>query len=263
MRKQLFILFLMISSAFLYANAESSESNDYIHLKNGSVITGKIISRDQNKIVFMKNGANKQEELNMANVNFVTHDEPANKYSQSGFKGFVEVGYGWGVGSERNNIFALETSFGYQFNHYLYLGGGLGLHFHKAVLDSYPWRKDEAEINKKRNDPDYKYPFVPLYVNVRSQLFESNRITPFADVKLGASIINLIGLYFSPSIGVHIPTSSFMSLNLSLGYALQQSQYKFWVTGNTPGAQPDKSGKSYIDKDNYISSLNFRVGIEF
>ena len=263
MKKQLFILFLIISSAFSYANAASSVPNDYIHLKNGSVITGKIISRDKNKIVFMKNGASKQDELDMENVNFVTHDESVRKQSQSGFKGMIEVGYGWGVGNERNNIFAIETSFGYQFNHYFYLGGGLGINFHKAVLDSYPWRQDEAEINKKRNDPDYKFPFVPLYVNVRSQLFDSNRITPFVDAKVGASIINFYGFFFSPSIGVPIPTTSFLSLNVSIGYSLQQSEYKLWVTGNTPGAIGDKTGKSYILKDNFISSLNFMVGIEF
>lgn len=253
----------MISSAFNHANAGSSESNDYIHLKNGSVITGKIISRDQNKIVIIKNGTTKQDELNMSDVNFVTHDESAKRYSQSGFKGFIETGYGLGIGSERNNIFAIETSFGYQFNHYLYLGGGLGIHFHNAVLDSYPWRQDEAEVNTKINDPDYKFPFIPIYVNLRSQLFESNRITPFIDAKIGSSIINYYGFFFSPAIGLHIPTSSFLSVNISLGYSLQQSDYKFWVTGNTPGAIPDKTGKSYISKDNFISSFNFRVGIEF
>ena len=253
----------MISGAFNYANAGSSESNDYIHLKNGSVITGKITSRDQNKIVIIKNGTNKQDEFSMADVNFVTHDESAKKYNQSGFKGFVEVGYGLGIGNERNNIFGVETSFGYQFNHYLYLGGGLGVHFHKALVDTYPWREDEADINTTRNNPDYKFPFIPLYLNVRSQLFESNRITPYIDTKIGASIINFYGFYFSPAIGLHIPTSAFLSLNISLGYALQQSEYKFWVTGNTPGAIPDKTGKSYVNRDNFISSFNFRVGIEF
>lgn len=253
----------MVSSVFNFVNATPSESNDYIHLKNGSVVTGKIISRDQNKVVLLKDGSDAQDEFSMSDVNFITHDESPKNYSQSGFKGFIELGYGLGIGNERNNIFGIETSFGYQFNHYLYLGGGLGVHFHNALVDTYPWREDEATVNTKRNDPDYKFPFIPIYLNVRSQLFESDRITPFVDVKIGSSIINYYGFFFSPAIGVHIPTSSFLALNISLGYALQQSEYKFWVTGNTPGATPDKTGKAYFNKDNFISSFNFRVGIEF
>lgn len=254
-------LCLLMAIVSIKAEETSSAKRSQLHMKSGELITGNIVSRNDSKVVIIEDGS--QYEYNMSDIAYISHDQPAKKYDRNRFRGFVDVGYGMGIGSPRENTFKIETSFGYQFSHYLYVGAGIAVHFNKSVLDSYPVREDVGGVNPPHNDPEWNFPFVPLYVNVRSQLFEGNRITPFVDVKAGLSIFNHKGFYASPSIGLHVPTSSFLSLNFAVGYSMQHGSYKLWTRGDTPGAIGDGSGKSYLKKDITLSNIDFRIGIEF
>lgn len=263
MKQLILTLCLLVVATFSCRSAEAQKAQDQLHLKTGELVTGNIVTRTDNSVTIVDPNDGIQYQYSTDEIAYISHEKVAKKYNSSRFRGMIDFGYGLGIGSPRNNVFMIETSFGYQFNHYLYLGGGLALNFHKAVLDSYPLREDMGTDVTEHSDPNWKFPFVPLYVNLRSQLYESNRITPFVDLKVGASVINYIGFYFSPSIGVHFPTTSFLSLNIMLGYTMQQAEYKHWVRGETPGAIPDNSGSAYLKQNKMLSSLNLRIGIEF
>lgn len=260
MKTRLLLLVLVLITAF------SSTAASYIYLKEGGVLKGEIISRDETKVVFNTNGVN--YDINMEQISRIKHDDVEGKdLTNAHFLGMVDVQYGFGIGEERNNIFGFETSFGYQFNKYFYLGGGLALNFHNPVLSSYPLREDKNDSDPTINDPEYlNIPFVPLYVNVRSQLYESDKITPFIDLKIGSSVLNYVGLYVAPAIGVHLPITNVLAINISAGYSLQQSKYKYWIVQSDypDEAEPDNiKGGYYIWRDNMISNFTIKTGVEF
>lgn len=49
--------------------------------------------------------------------------------SRNCYRGFIDAGYSIGVGDYEFGRFEVNTSHGYQFNSYLFLGAGAGLHF--------------------------------------------------------------------------------------------------------------------------------------
>ncbi|MDD2961150.1 MAG: hypothetical protein PHR45_03590 [Muribaculaceae bacterium] len=259
--KKIFIIAIIISLGALYASAENNMPKSQLHMKSGELVTGNITTRTSTSVTIAIDGNEYSYSTN--EIAYITHEAKKKNYNTQRFRGFIDFGYGLGIGSPRNNVFLIETSFGYQFSHYLYVGGGLGVNFHKADLDSYPWRQDKGEVAPTRNDPDWKFPFIPIYLNIRSQLYEGNRFTPYADLKIGASILNYYGFFMSPSIGIHIPTASFLALNIGVGYTMQQAHYKLWTRGETPGAIPDGSGSSYLNKNILLSSVSLKIGLEF
>ncbi len=263
MKKLLLLALLIFFVSFSSSAAEIAMAKDRIHLKSGEFINGNIISRTNEKVIITDSSDGMIREYGVEEIDYISHKREIKKYNKKRFRGMLDFGYGIGVGSPRDNIFEIETSFGYQFNHYLYVGAGIGVHFHSTVPDSYPLRQDQSSGVTKRSNPDWRFPYVPLYLNVRSQLYESDRITPYIDARVGMSIFNYYGFYASPSIGVHFPTTAFVSLNLSVGCTLQHVSYKLWTTGDVPGAIPDGSGSSYILKKQMLSAIDFRVGFEF
>ena len=48
-----------------------------------------------------------------------------------------------------------------------------------------------------------------------------------------------------------------------MGYALHTAHYKLWCTGDTPGAIPDKSGRSYLDRNGIFHNAFLKLGVEF
>ncbi len=260
MKNLLLALLLCAFSGTLFSI--SAEDKAIIHLKTGEFIPGVIISRNDTNVQIKSDDDGKTYSFDMTEVNYISHKNGSKKdYSQNNFRGFIDIGYALGVGSPRNNAFEIDTSFGYQFSHYFYLGGGLGIHFLSGVFDSYPLREDTYE--PVRNDPNWRYPFIPIYVNVRSNLYDESRITPFVDARVGATFINHTGLYCAPAIGVHFPTTSSFALNVSLAYELHATYYKFWCRGNTPGAIPDSNGGTYVKNNKGFSSFALKFGVEF
>lgn len=263
MKKTIFTLLLSIIIPFQILAQDQNIQESQIHLKNGKVVSGKITERNDDNVTISLNGTDVKFATD--EINYISHDGFKKKYDKKRFRGFIDFAYGIGVGSPRDNVFSIETSFGYQFSHYLYVGAGIAVDFHSPKLDSYPWRQDlgEDEGLKQRNDPDWKYPFVPFYVNVRSQLYEGNRFTPYADLKLGYSFLNYNGIYCNPTIGIHIPTKGILALNVGVGLNMQRGEYKLWTRGETPGAIPDGSGSAYLEESKLLTAITFKLGIEF
>ena len=50
------------------------------------------------------------------------------------YRGFVDAGYDVGIGDYDFGRFVINTTHGYQFNPYIFLGAGTGLHFMSKIF---------------------------------------------------------------------------------------------------------------------------------
>lgn len=231
-----------------------------IHLRNGQVIEGIITSRNEQQVeVETLNGMNYT--FAMSDIDHISHETRKKNYDTAEFRGFIDLGYSLGMGQPRNNFWLIETSFGYAITPRAYLGAGIGIHNFNPVLKSYPQRTDKAQ--PEENDPNWRYPFIPIYAEGRYSFKNESSNTPFVSLKVGATFINHKGFYTSPTIGYHFKSNQFFSFNVGVGYALHTAHYKLWCTGDTPGAIPDKSGSSYLDKNAIFHNLLLKAGVEF
>ncbi len=150
---------------------------------------------------------------------------------QRGYKPSFEIGYthGLGEGDERLAVF---TTHGYQFSPYLFVGGGVGVN---RFLSEKAWG-------------------VPIFAKVRADLLNKS-ISPFIDTKIGYSVTNVNGFYFSPSLGCRFDTPNDFSITMSIGYELQMRDYEM---GNFLG-----SVYIFETKKKNCGGLTFRLGFEF
>ncbi len=260
MKKLIFILVIALTALSASA-AEDAQRKSTVHLKSGEYITGQIKSRTSAQVeIVTEDGITYV--YDMADVNYISHERKQKNYDTAKFRGFIDVGYAFGVGSPRGDYWTVETSFGYMITPRVYVGAGIGLQKFNADIESFPLRYDGAE--PEPNDPDLDdMPFIPLYADVRYNLGSENHNTPWAGLRIGGSIFNHGGFYLSPSIGYHFASSQFFSFNVSAGYALHTAGYKLWCRGETEGAIADANGGAYLDKTAVLHNIFVKVGVEF
>ena len=163
--------------------------------------------------------------------------------AQSGYRGFADVNFIAGcdgVWSGFNTIGGgVSTTHGYQFNPYVFLGGGVRFQYHNF---------DNFDNSCS----------LPIYAAFRVNMMNRN-VSPFADVKLGYSVADITGLYFSPSFGVRIKMSDKIALTPSIGYSLQGDDYEESIFHYS------RYGSYYThdSQSKYMHCLNLSFGIEF
>lgn len=235
--------------AFLFAIAQWSFSQtnlqEVVYLKNGSRIKGVIIEQIPNVSLKIQTADGSLFVCEMDDVEKITKEATTRPIRQSssrnrsesgyktrGYKGFVDLGYTAGVGDYAIGRFELTTSHGFQFNPYLFLGGGTGFQIYH-----------EADVVT-----------MPIFVDFRAN-FTKGSIVPFAGVKAGYSAQLTddggVGFYCAPSVGVKFMVNRRMALNLTAGYTVQMIDIGY-------------SDNYY----NYSGSVNmggvsFKVGLEF
>ena len=122
--------------------------------------------------------------------------------SLRGYKGFVEAGYILDLTDNNANRAEVSTTHGFQFNDYLFVGGGAAFNYYTDV-DAYS---------------------APVFASFRAN-FTNKRIAPFADAKLGYSVGDVEGAYASAGIGVRFALARKMALSLKLEYVYQDYGY--------------------------------------
>ena len=60
---------------------------------------------------------------------FLTSMAHSQNVAKNCYRGFVDAGYSFGIGDYKFGRFEINTTHGYQFNPYFFLGAGLGFHF--------------------------------------------------------------------------------------------------------------------------------------
>lgn len=122
--------------------------------------------------------------------------------SLRGYKGFVEAGYILDLTDNNANRIDISTTHGFQFNNYLFVGGGAAFNYYSDA-DAYS---------------------APVFATFRAN-FINKKITPFADAKLGYSVGDIEGAYATGGIGVRFTLARKMALNLKLEYVYQDYEY--------------------------------------
>ena len=154
-------------------------------------------------------------------------------YNIRGYRGFFDSGYMVSTYDSDLSTIEFNTTHGYQFNPFIFLGAGLGFQFYTSF--------EEVEIG------------LPIFTSFRAN-FSKGKVVPFGEIKLGYTYMltqdaEPLGLYLAPGVGVKFMLGSSFALNLNLGYTLQFADI-----------YSDRG--RFVDTEN-IGGVNFRVGFEF
>lgn len=245
---------LMLAAAICTGlSAQRNVLQDVVYLKNGSIIRGLIVEQVPNESIKLQTNDGNIFVYNLDEVQKMTKEagyaqRPAQRMRQrtnleyvgssTGYKGFLDVGYAFGVGNLPAGRIEILTSHGYQIvPDYLYVGAGIGTNIY---------------VEGARTLAS-----LPIFANLRSHLLQDRSITPFIDFKIGFAgflgediYFNEGGLFLSPSIGVRFAISPRTGFNFSFGYAMQ----------NIKGY--DASDGTFFRLGS-MSALNLKVGLDF
>ncbi len=165
------------------------------------------------------------------------------------YRGFADLGYTIGLGDYEMGRVEVNTSHGYQFNPYIYLGAGLGFHF----MPEYKTPGMSIALDERDSSVE-----IPFFANFRAN-FTKTKVSPFADAKVGSYITNGSGLYASISAGCRIATTSKQGVNISVGYTY--AKYEF----QTFDRFTSTSNMSYTRAGRILDTegLTVKVGYEF
>lgn len=180
---------------------------EVVYLKNGSVVRGNVIEQVPNVSLKIQTADGSVFAYQMSEVDKITKEEsryvgrnysPFNNHSGNdiGYRGYIDLGYTLGTGIFALDRIELTTSHGYQIIPYLYVGAGAGVSYYL----------------------DYDSFALPIFANVRAYILD-NSISPYVDLKIGYSVLDLKGFYMNPSIGCKV-----YAFNVSAGYALQKQK---------------------------------------
>lgn len=171
---------------------------------------------------------------------------------QKGYHGFVDAGYCYYISQLDPSTIEITTSHGYQFNHYIFLGAGVGFDFTGESkwgdVGNRPYNKRDSKVD------------IPVFFNARANITKT-RIVPFVDGKIGAYVNNEGGIFVNASLGARYAIADNMGLSLSVGYEIRKvTVEQLHMT----------SGKNYIPEYYYTDSPNqpvdglvFKVGFDF
>lgn len=236
------ILLIAVLTAGLSVYAQSFR--EVVYLKNGSMIKGIIIEQVPNESLKIQTADGSVFVYKIEDVEKITKEvyNGRNRFSNisklssntddfhpQGYRGFLDLDGGFGLGERGDGIIGFTTSHGYQDIPHFYIGGGFGVHYHAF----------------------WKSIFVPIFANVRFN-FLDKRCTPFLDIKGGYSPGKAKGGYLAPSFGVNYQFRQNLGINFSFGYTMQRSEF---IEYNIVGV--------ILHDWAAMHHLGFKLGIEF
>lgn len=173
----------------------------------------------------------------------------AQNVSKNCYRGFVDAGYSIGLGDYNLGRFEVNTTHGYQFNPYLFLGAGVGLHF----MSSYKTSDMEIPLDVRDSKVD-----IPVYANVHCN-FSKKKVAPFVDVKGGTFVTNNGGLYVNASVGCRVAINEKQAVNVSVGYASEKLEFETFQRFTS------KYNLDYTRYGNKLDTeaVTLKVGFEF
>lgn len=243
MMKRTMLLFAMVFGITLFCVAQSNV--DVLHLKDGSIIRGQVVEETPQQVkiklsdgsIFVYN-ADLVDKIVTETYSYRRERRDMRPIKRDrglrGYNGFIESGFTFG---DETCFDIISTVHGYQFNNYLFLGGGMALHDYGGGIGDY----------------DDNYFAVPIFFNFRAN-FLNKKVTPFADARLGYTYGDIEGAYGSIGIGIRFGLSNGKkALNLLVSATAQDCEY---LDGYY-------SGYYYDYYDDTIFGASFKIGFEF
>ena len=232
------IYLLILFALFCVPNllmAQEARPLDVIHLKDGSIIKGSIISKKPTVQLEMLDG--QEVRLDKDLIDNIEDKVPKLLYFPNGVsirtKGFYHIsriGFGSARSANvvnRSNSFILEFINGYQFNHHLMLGLGLGLNIHDNNFNA-----NENFIFFLETD---QYPIFPVFAEIRGMPW-LKKVAPYYSLQGGygfaADLFNEWiatggklegGIMAGMTIGVKVASRKKSSFLIHLSYKMQKA----------------------------------------
>lgn len=235
------------SSEMVTFNSPQNITQDVIYLKNGIIVKGTIIERTTDQLVRIIAVNGEIRSFRMTEIDRMTKEEikqaDKNAYlntGRTGYAGFVDFGYTFGIGGNGLSRMEGTTSHGYIFKGQLFLGLGTGAHL---------FMKESNNVT-----------LIPVFADVRYN-FLGGKIVPFVGLKAGYSIglTNTIksgtasGIYIAPSVGVKYRITKRIAGNITLGYSTQYLNYQY----------SQGIGQSLGSQKGYSGGFTIKLGFEF
>ena len=156
---------------------------------------------------------------------------------KTGYKGSGEVGYTLGVGDGVDRL-ALFTTHGFQINKMIFAGAGVGVNY---------FTKGEVVG-------------LPIYGATRITILDSV-ISPFVDVKVGYSALDIKGFFFAPSVGCRFRLAQRFALTVTMGYEMLKisNEYSSWEYDYRWDEYYTKTEKNSYN----CGGLSLKVGVDF
>lgn len=175
---------------------------------------------------------------------------------ERGYRGFVDwsnyldldLGFMGGNPGSSRVFTGFTTSHGYQFNGWVYVGAGAGMHVN---LD---WKEYKSD-----GEPRF---IVPVFAESRLDA-RWGRFTPYMSVQLGVNLADHGGIYFSPMFGYRFNWGRRTAINFGLGLTLFGRRMLYYSHIPSPDF-PD----SYIPVESghyqgHFVKFTARLGIDF
>lgn len=139
-----------------------------------------------------------------------------NKQIKIGYHGFVDFGYQIGIGDYTLNKFEFSSTHGYQFNPYLFLGGGIGFN----LMQEYETPDMYIPLDQRKFMID-----IPLYAETRFTFIDGH-ISPFISGRAGYYLTHHGGFYANASVGCRFAISSNQAVNILIGYCREELEFE-------------------------------------
>lgn len=165
------------------------------------------------------------------------------------YRGFVDAGYDVGIGDYDFGRFVINTTHGYQFNPYIFLGAGTGLHF----MSKYETKNMDIPLDIRESKVD-----IPVYANTHVN-FTKGKIAPFVDGKAGTFVTNNGGIFLNISAGCRIASNEKQAVSIAIGYASEKLEFETFNKFNS------SHDMSYTRKSRALDTecITLRVWYEF
>ena len=174
------------------------------------------------------------------------------KEPQRGYRGFIEWDSTFGKadwwsssdGIDKHNdllFMGLSTSHGFQINRHTYVGAGFMLSLGFPCI------------------------MLPVFADFRYDV-KFGKFTPYADCRLGYSISDGGGMYFSPTIGYRFNWGRKANFNIGVGLTLCGQTDEIYESKFYEGETPDESFYVvyYVGKEHkYYPRFTLRIGFDF
>lgn len=169
--------------------------------------------------------------------------------SSISYRGFVDAGYSISIGDYEFGRFEVNTSHGCQFNPYLFLGAGAGLHF----MSSYETKGMDIPLDVRDSQVD-----IPVFANVRCN-FSKKKVSPFIDVKGGTYVTNNGGLYVNASAGCRFAINYTQGVSIAVGYASEKLEFETFSRFTSHTSMDYTRSPRKLDTE----AITMKVGFEF
>lgn len=247
--------------------AMSQDLQEVVYLKNGSVLHGTIVENYPGDKLTIETTQGDRVTCQMADVQKYTKEKTDNDatakvgYPARGYRGFIEGAAMFGHLSIGNGSSlnctgpAFFTTHGYQFNSHIFAGAGIGfaryggeqiiLRYDPILyveVPNYDSADEECGTPSYATEDVNNLNLFPAYLAFRYDMLE-NRISPYADARLGIVAGDYRGMFLSVSAGVRI-----RHFNVGIGY--------MGTNGDYAGHDVDYSGSSNA----FIVQCGFDLG---